>query len=86
MEAFWPFKFYFQLKPIRTASGEVGFAHVCKRMTVLGVPVPRWLMLRPDGVTLPVAGTNGWHVDVDVRAPFVGRLVRYTGEVYRATR
>ena len=59
-----------------------GFTHTTKRMWVMGVPVPRALMLTADGFTRGHEGGTGWRVEVDVMAPLVGRLVRYHGHVY----
>lgn len=82
-EHFFPFRFGFQLKPLHIADGQLGFAHIAKEMRVLGVPVYRPLIMRPDGATtpLPISEGNGWHVVVDVQLPLVGRLVRYEGRV-----
>jgi len=59
-----------------------GFTHTTKRMWVMGVPVPRALMLTADGCTRGHAHDSGWEVEVNVVAPWVGRLVRYQGHVY----
>ena len=59
-----------------------GFTHTTKRMWVMGVPVPRALMLTADGFARGHSQGSGWEVHVDVVAPWVGRLVRYQGNVY----
>ena len=46
------------------------------------IPVPMFLMMTADGSTLGHDDGDGWQVDVDVQAPFFGRLVRYQGDVY----
>ena len=48
------------------------------------MPIPRALMMTADGHTAAHSDGTGWSVVVNAKAPIVGSLVSYTGDVYNA--
>eukprot|EP00698_Gefionella_okellyi_P000707 TRINITY_DN10628_c0_g1_i1.p2 TRINITY_DN10628_c0_g1~~TRINITY_DN10628_c0_g1_i1.p2 ORF type:complete len:136 (-),score=28.07 TRINITY_DN10628_c0_g1_i1:47-454(-) len=51
IEHFGVFSFGFYLRPC-VRKGQPGFEHIFRKMWVFGIPVPNWLAVRPDGVSV----------------------------------
>jgi len=66
---------------VTSGASMVGFRHVTKQAWVLGLPLPKWLAMSADGVSLPHADGLGWDVEVEVAHPLVGKVVSYRGSV-----
>ena len=92
----FPVTLGFLLQPLWSSTGNdenvtfIGFRHTTKRMHVCGVPVPRALAMTADGITTVVAKEGGTDkmmgVSVDVKHPWLGRIVRYDGVLEIDTR
>lgn len=94
-ERFGPFSIGLQMRPAAVGSLDIGakeavwegercsagFAHVQQRLWVLGIPVPDWMAVRANGVSLPHHDGLGWFVKVRVSAPIIGEVLTYTGHV-----
>ena len=57
-----------------------GTRFICKRVWVLGIPVPLVLAPKVLAVETPVPG--GWHARVQLSFPLIGEMLGYEGEVY----
>jgi hypothetical protein len=53
---------------------------ICKRVWLLGIPVPLILAPKVMAVETPVPG--GWHVKVQLFFPLIGEMLGYEGEIY----
>jgi Saccharopine dehydrogenase NADP binding domain/Domain of unknown function (DUF4166) len=85
-ETFGPWTFGFHLKPSQfridsNTVSPVGFAHITKRQWFLGIPVPMWMGVNADGVTVPNSDGTGWKVAVCIQHRLVGFLFSYMGSI-----
>jgi len=81
MENFPLFNLGYQLKMINQL-GKVGFANNFKQMWILNlIPVPDILAVKADAITLFHDNGNGFYIDVSVKLPIFGEIIRYEGDV-----
>ena len=71
-EQFGPF--VFGLAPV-VDNGKLHL--VCRCWTAFGIPMPLWAA--PNGTAFEHAEDGRFYFDVDIRVPWVGRLVHYRG-------
>lgn len=57
-----------------------GMRFICKRVWLLGIPLPLLLAPRVFALVSPVDG--GWQAKVQLRFPLIGEMLGYEGEIY----
>ncbi|MGI8981498.1 MAG: DUF4166 domain-containing protein [Pirellulaceae bacterium] len=57
-----------------------GMHFVCKRVWLLGIPLPLWIAPSVLAVVTPLQ--HGWHAKVQLMFPLIGEMLRYEGEIY----
>jgi len=78
-------RFGLKLVPINTphfeTTGFQGFHHLSSKLWILGMPLPSFLEMKADGLSMPHEDGKGWRVEVLVEHAIFGKIVSYSGDV-----